>query len=193
MSFSAKATDNIKQQTPQQIQCCNSKEANKIILEFDSPEKLKEWQMKQEDNVLMKILPLLVAFVSLIGSVLIWYLNEKKKRKLKIIEQKEERYKIMVTSIKAFTQGNNDVKLRQEFIDQLNLSWVYCPDIIIKKGTFLLETMIPDANGLSRYTNEQKVNAIGELFVEIRKDILTTSLRTKTKLKAEDYKSIGTT
>ena len=99
----------------------------------------------------------------------------------------------MVTCIKSFTRGNTDVQLRQEFIDQLNLSWVYCPDEIIKKGTFILETMIPDANGLSRYTNEQKVNAIGELFVEIRKDILTTSLRTKTKLKAEDYKSIGTT
>lgn len=193
ISFSSKSTAGTQDTTKKNVELKELSNQKKIILEFENAEELKHWLSKsQEEGLITKILPFLIAFLTILGSVLVWYLNEKSKRELNIQKQKEERYKKMVICIKAFTTGNPDVTLRQEFIDQLNLSWVYCPDEVVKKGTFVLETMIPNDVGVSIYTNEEKIKAIGDFFVEIRKDILNKSSNTKSNLKVEDYKSIGT-
>jgi len=193
ISLATKSTTGIQDTIPRKAEPKEQANQKKIILEFENSEELKHWLSKpQEEGIITKILPFLLAFLSILGSVFIWYLNEKSKRKLNIQKQKEERYKKMVICIKAFTTGSPETTLRQEFIDQLNLSWVYCPDEVVKKGTFILETMIPNESGTSRYTNEEKVKAIGNFFVEIRKDILNKKPNTKSNLKVEDYKSIGT-
>jgi hypothetical protein len=193
ISLTTKSTTCIQDTTQKNVAFNTLSNQKKVILEFENANEFKLWLSEsQEEGVVAKLLPLLLTLLTILGSVLIWYLNEKSKRELNIQKQKEERYKKMVICIKAFTTGSPDVTLRQEFIDQLNLSWVYCPDEVVKKGTYILETMIPNEVGLSKYTNEEKVKAIGDFFVEIRKDVLNKNPNTKSNLKIEDYKSIGT-
>jgi hypothetical protein len=189
---SAKSADTIDNKVIQQIPAKNDNESKNIVVEFKNLVEIQKLFTKSEDGFFVKNASVLIAFGSLMGSVFLWFLNEKGKRKAEIRNRKEERYQKLVTSVKGFASRSSDRNLRQEFIDQLNLSWVYCPDEVVKKGFFFLDMTVPDSNGKDRFSNDEKVKALGELFIEIRKDNLFPKRIKKTKLKIEDFRSIGT-
>ena len=108
--------------------------------------------------------------VSLLIAVGGWIWNDFSKRNSEERQRKEERYTALLASTKGFYQNadrNEAIELKNEFIRQLELCWLYCPDTVIRKGYAFLETVHTGA----RRTDEEKERALGEFILEIRKDL----------------------
>lgn len=128
-------------------------------------------------------------FIPLAGAVVAWFLNEYHKQKTEEYLRKEARYVELLKTLKGFYDLNfvdNDepLHLKNEFIEQLNRCWLYCPDEVIKKGYAFLATVHVD--NISE--NLSKEEALGEFVLSIRKDLLSHSLLTRTKLSSIDFK-----
>ena len=137
------------------------------------------------------IIPVVVACIPVIGGIIAWYNNEEGKRKQEIMKQKEERYLKMVSAFKAFgVYKNSDEKtlLLQEFLDQLNLCWIYCPDEVIIKANLLVATMRRENK--EKYKPVDREKAMGDFLLAIRKDIMNNERPKNTTLNSEDYKSV---
>ncbi|MBP9019659.1 MAG: hypothetical protein KBG04_07580 [Bacteroidales bacterium] len=125
------------------------------------------------------------------GSVLLWFLNEKNKRIYEEYVRKEKKYSALIRSLKGFYEGTCDPKLINEFLNQLNLCWMYCPDEVIKKGYNFLHMVQDRQQDRQQYSEEDREKAIGELIIAIRKDLISRKLLKKTELKAEDFRHLG--
>lgn len=104
-----------------------------------------------------------------------------KQKKSGSIHRKEERYAELVKSIKGFYVNSENPELKSVFIDQVNLCWLYCPDQVIYKLYNFLKSVKNSS------TDEQKLKALGEVFVEIRKDLIKDS-KLSSDLKPNDFK-----
>ena len=122
-------------------------------------------------------------------AIFAWYLNELAKRKWEEYGRKEERYKELLRTLKGFYVTTLDSKLKEEFIHQVNLCWLYTPDEVIQKAYAFLDTVHTSAN----VQDKDKENAVGALVVAIRKDLLSRKMVRKTKLQASDYKHLRST
>jgi len=136
----------------------------------------------------------ILGILGLFGSLFAWIYNEWQKRISKLISEKEKRYKKLIQLIRSFGSGSEDVQKANKFIVEFQLCWMYCPDVIIKKGNIFIESMQKE----KMVTQEQKDMAKGELILEIRKDLFLTSKPLKflynkknlTKLNAIDFKDV---
>lgn len=127
--------------------------------------------------------------VALLVATISWLLNEWSKRRHEDYIRKEQRYSALLKSLKGFYVQSQDRELKEEFISQFNQCWLYCPDKVIQKGCNFLNTVHTDikANDLERR------NALGELVLEIRRDLYIRHLFRKTKLKSHDFKNLMAT
>jgi Pyruvate/2-oxoacid:ferredoxin oxidoreductase delta subunit len=128
-------------------------------------------------------------FLPLMGGVIAWYANERKKRQWEEYVRKEENYKVLIRSIKGFYADTHDQKIKEAFLEQLNLCWLYCPDNVITKAYDFLSTV--QTGVISSHDVKEK--ALGDLIVTIRKDILSRNITKCTNLKAEDFKHLRAT
>lgn len=119
----------------------------------------------------------------------VWYFNERSKRIQQEYERKEESYKELLRTLRGFYVAGHDSQLKSEFLHQLNLCWLYAPDDVIKKSYKFLSLV---HSGVTA-TDEQKELAVGELVVEIRKDLISRNIVKKSKLKPEDFKHLVAT
>lgn len=131
--------------------------------------------------------------ISLIGAIIIslmtWYLNERSKRIYEEYKRKERKYSKLISSLKGFYISSFNKELRDEFLNQLNLCWMYCPDEVIIKAYNFLSTV--DTNNKS--TNKEREKALGEFILSIRKDLIKRKPLKKTNLKPEDFKNLKAT
>ena len=123
-----------------------------------------------------------------------WLFNEHVARQEKERLRKEERYKSLLASIKGFYQGAENslaAYLKNEFIKQLELCWLYCPDTVIKKGYAFLEAVQTG----DQYTNTEKERALGEFVAAIRKDLRGKRFwwGDKTRLNWADFRILTST
>ncbi|MGG5180475.1 hypothetical protein ACQYAC_14395 [Bacillus sp. MM09(2025)] len=93
---------------------------------------------------------------------------------------------MLVKSLKGFYVESENSELKSVFIDQVNLCWLYCPDQVINKLYNFLESVKNSS------THEHKHKALGELLVEIRKDLIKDS-KLKSDLKPNDFKIYSST
>jgi hypothetical protein len=111
-------------------------------------------------------------------AVFAWFANEWRKRIAEQYQRKEANYKELVRSLRGFYVGAPDAEARMlEFINQLNMAWLYCPDDVIKKGYAFLDTIRdsqPDA---------KKEAAMGAFVLALRQDLLSRGLVKTTSLK----------
>ena len=80
---------------------------------------------------------LLKIMIPVVVAVIGWLLNEYSKRQWERYKKKEDRYVALVESLKGFysNTGQTDVKgKKEEFLKQLDLCWLYCPDKVIQKA-----------------------------------------------------------
>jgi len=110
--------------------------------------------------------------VPLLVAVLAWILNESSKRSWEQYKRNEERYKELLLSLRGYYVASEDLAKRQEFLDQVNLCWLYSPDNVIRKAYAFLDTVKTGAEA----TESDREKAAAELFVAIRKDLLPRSL-----------------
>ena len=81
----------------------------------------------------------------------------------------------------AYAQVNDQEK-KVEFVEQLNLCWLHCPDEVINSGYDFL-----NAINSPEMTLAEKQTAHGDFVVAIRKDLLSRKITRKTKLTSQDY------
>ena len=89
----------------------------------------------------------------------------------------------LLESLEGFSPDNkNKSELRKNFLRELQLSWLYCPDeVIIAVNNFIDKMGKKDSN---------MTLAIQNIIFSIRKDLLSRKMVRKTKLKPENYKHI---
>jgi len=133
-----------------------------------------------------EIITLIGAFVI---SLITWSLNERSKRIYEEYKRKEEKYSKLISSLKGFYISSLDKELRDEFLNQLNLCWMYCPDDVIIKAYNFLST----AQTNKKSINKEREKVLGEFMLSIRKDLIKRKPLKKTDLKPEDFKHLKAT
>ena len=123
----------------------------------------------------------------LIGAVIAWLTNEWRKRITDQYQRKETNYRELLKSVRGFYVGAQDAQaLKLEFLNQLNMAWLYCPDDIIQKGYAFINTVHTDA----AQNDETTEVALGAFVLAIRKDILSRKLVKCTSLKPSNFKHL---
>lgn len=128
--------------------------------------------------------------IPLMGAVIAWFLNEWRKRIWEQYKRKEDQYKILIKCLQGFyiEHLNPQVsqQLKAEFLQQLNICWLYCPDEVIKKAYTFLETV----NAKQIQPDEIKEKAMNEFVLAVRNDLLSRKLVSKTNLTHQDFKHL---
>ena len=125
--------------------------------------------------------------VPLGGAVVAWFTNEWRKRVADQYHRKEANYQELLRSLRGFYAEHTDARvLKLEFLNQLNIAWLYCPDHIIRKGYAFLETV----SSSQAHTAGQQEKAMGEFVAVIRQDILSRKLVRRSSLSAADFKHL---
>lgn len=128
------------------------------------------------------VLTVIAGFVTL-------FLNERSKRSEEEYKRKEERYIELVTALRGFYVESFYKEMRENFLRQLNLCWLYCPDDVIHKAyKFLLTVQTSQKQPAS-----DKEKAVGEFILAIRKDLLSRKSVRSTTLEPEDFKHFRAT
>jgi len=128
--------------------------------------------------------------VPVLAGIIAWLANENQKRKWEEYQRKESSYKELIISLRGFyVNTKNPKELKTDFIDQLNLCWLYCPDEVIRKGYEFLDTV----NTKKIYSDEGKENAMGGFVIAIRKDLLSRKLVKITDLEAKSFQHLKAT
>lgn len=118
--------------------------------------------------------------------VITWLLNEWGKRRHENYIRKEQRYSALLKSLRGFYVESQNKELKEEFLNEVNQCWLYCPDRVIEKAYAFLNTVHTD----NKFNDVGKEIALGELILEIRKDLYTQFFFKRTHLKAEDFKNL---
>lgn len=135
------------------------------------------------------LIPVIGAALALIGVLLTWYLNERSKRIYEEYKRKEEKYSELIRSLRGFYEESSSKELRAEFLNQLNLCWMYCPDEVINKANNFLHMVHTG----QKHSDEKKGKAVGELILAIREDLISRKPLKKTTLKPEDFRHLKAT
>lgn len=123
-----------------------------------------------------------------LGGAITWIANEWRKRRAALHERKEERYKELLQALHGFYGESHDpTQVRAEFVSQLNVAWLYCPDHVIRKGYDFLDAARED----SKATASEKRQALGEFVLAARQDLLSRRLLHRTQLGPEDFRHPG--
>lgn len=131
-------------------------------------------------------------FIPLVGAIVAWFANEWRKRVWEEYQRKEMKYEALLKSLEGFYESVDPPKartLKQEFLNHLNLCWLYCPDDVIQKAYAFLACVHTDV----KCTDNQKERALGELVLAIRQDLLSRKVVSKTSLKPNDFKILKAT
>lgn len=135
------------------------------------------------------IIPVIGAVIVFVSGLVTWYLNERSKRIYEEYTRKEEKYSVLIGSLRGFYVDSFNKELRTEFLNQLNLCWMYCPDVVIHKAYNFLLMVQTD----QKHSNEEKEKAVGELMLAIRKDLIRRKPLGKTNLKPEYFRHLRAT
>ena len=132
-------------------------------------------------------------FLPLTIAAIVWIANEWRKRGWEEYKRKEDRYQELLKSLKGFYLTtwlpDESKELKNHFIDQINLCWMYCPDDVIRKIYRFIDTVHTD-----KIHNEvEKEIALGELVLAIRNDLISRKVLSKTTLEPEDFRVLTST
>jgi len=124
--------------------------------------------------------------IPLTGAVIAWFVNEWRKRVADQYQRKEASYKELIRSLRGFYESSSDLRLRNKFLEELNIAWLYCPDEVIRKAYVFLNTVHTDCI----HEDEQKERAMSEFMLAVRKDLLSRKLLKSSSLTAEEFKHL---
>jgi len=132
--------------------------------------------MEMKDMLLI-LFPIIAGIVS---SYITYYFAIKSKKNEAILEFKEEKYANLVVLLQGFTGKTASGDTKRKFLEEQRKSWLYCSDEVIKAVNNMLILFVEKENRL--IDNEKAKEAIGNIIVAIRKDLLG-----KTKLDYTDF------
>ena len=82
-----------------------------------------------------------------------------------------------------------DRNLKQNFLDELNQCWLYCPDDVILKAYAFLDTVHTGA----ATDDATKESHCGDLVAAIRRDLLSRKVPAKTQLTSKHFRHLYAT
>ena len=112
-----------------------------------------------------------------------WRFKEQVERSNKIYLQKVERYDKLIELIENLKENMKpgDTELRDKFMHQINLCWLYCPDQVVQKIIDFVLKFNDD-----KVSKKEREETVGELMITLRRDAQFK----KTKLNRVDYENI---
>lgn len=146
--------------------------------------------------------------IPVFGATLAWLFNQWRERSREEYLRKEKLYRALVDAMQGFYQQSptsttipfsttlvsagieQTTQRRQEFLDQLRLAWLYCPNKVIRKAYAFLDTVHAEQG--SPVAHGQAELAFGEVIAAIRRDLLPSIflLWRRTKLSGADYRHL---
>jgi len=106
-------------------------------------------------------------FVALISGLVLWFFNEKGKRKTIIYTEKVRLYEKLLSSIGAiYEEGIDNPKLKQEFDNNYRVAWLYASKEVIEKLSEFLDTVRVNSTS----SHEDADHSLDLLVKAIRKD-----------------------
>lgn len=148
-------------------------------------EESKDFNQKPKSK-LSEYIPLAVALLTIGAGAFTWSRNENSKRIYEEYHRKEERYIKLVESLTGFYEATDDSEQRKEFLNQLNLCWLYCSDEVVRKAYNFVDLSKPGRN----VSREEQQRRLGEFILEIRKDLLKKEKLEMTNLKPEEFQML---
>ena len=127
--------------------------------------------------------------IALIAGFITLSVNEENKRNKQEYKRKEERYIELVNALRGFYIDSFDKEKRENFLRQVNLCWLYCPDEVIQNAYKFLMMVHTD----QKQQDADKEKAVGEFILAIRMDLIGRKPVKSTSLKSEDFKHFGAT
>ncbi len=123
-----------------------------------------------------------------------WMLNEHSKRQWQRYDRMEERYIALLQNLKGFYVGTDPTeatRMKEEFLKQLSLCWLYCPDVTISRGYFFLDQV---HTGVQK-SDEEKEEALRAFALQLRMDLFREKPWPwhRTKLKERDFRFLSST
>jgi hypothetical protein len=79
-----------------------------------------------------------------LAAIVAWNLNERGRRRRDEYVRREARYQRLISALRGFYVATVDRSMRQEFLDQVNLCWLYCPDEVVRSAYGFLDTVHTD-------------------------------------------------
>jgi hypothetical protein len=121
--------------------------------------------------------PLLSLFFGgIVGYFVKYYLDKKSESETRAFKDKREHYRTLILCLKSLREGESEhINL---FFYEYSFIWLYAPDNVIRSANKLVEKL-----KISRKLSLEDQKLVGELLVEIRRDIGFA----RTDLKATDY------
>ena len=121
--------------------------------------------------------------------IIMWFLNERSKLSWEQYKRKEESYKELVLAVKGFTVQTHSKELKDKYLDQLNICWLYAPYEVIKNGYAFLDSVFIGAEA----TEEQRQELLGTFILSIRKDLLSRKNTKSTSLTNKSFRTLFAT
>ena len=142
---------------------------------------------EQTAELLKFVLPLLTV-------ALVWLFNKRVKREAEEYTRREKKYEALIEALEGFyvhvaSEQQRARDLKTQFLRELNKMWLYCPDKIIVKAYAFLALV----HTKQKASDEDKERAVGELIMEIRRDLLSRKVVKKTKLTPSNFKHLRVT
>ncbi len=122
-----------------------------------------------------------------------WVLNSHSERQLQQYNRVEQRYIGLLKSLEGFYEGTDTSSakdLKDEFLKELRLCWLYCSDMAITKANVFLDHV---STGATKSEEEQQ-EALRAFVFQLRKDLYNEKPRfwpwssRQTKLNPEDFR-----
>ena len=130
------------------------------------------------ETILLILLPIITAIVS---SYLTYYFTIKSKKSEAILKFKEEKYSNLLILLQGFVGKTTSGETKRKFFEEQYKSWLYCSDGVVKAINEMVQLVI-DLRGKEPEPEKGK-KAVGNIVLEIRKDLLG-----KTKLTSENFR-----
>lgn len=122
-------------------------------------------------------------FVPLVGAVVAWFINERRRRAWEEYLRKEERYRELLRTLTGFYTYAGDAEVRRQFLEEYKRCWLYCSDDVIRAANRAMEGMIEN----SPIPNDERLRRVGEMVIAIRQDLLRRTLTKNTELLPQDF------
>ena len=122
-------------------------------------------------------------FLPLVGAVVAWFLNERRRHAWEEYLRKEERYRELLRTLSGFYSHSADAEVRRQFIEEYKRCWLYCSDEVIKAANAAMDVMKEGTT----VPMEKRLQILGEFVLAIRRDLLHRTVTKGTSLRPQDY------
>lgn len=104
------------------------------------------------------------------GALITHYLAVKRERISAIFIEKRKNYEKLLEAVRGFVRGEPDEK--QQFIDEMNRSWLYASDEVVRETRRFLDLYVDHAKHGSRHVPAKEVDPVmGATLLAMRKDL----------------------